>query len=63
VLAAHPVIDRGPADDVAFDLRLVVADRDASPPPEDYRAMLSRSLRRAELPRDIEVVADARGYK
>jgi acyl-CoA synthetase (AMP-forming)/AMP-acid ligase II len=50
-----------------FDLTLVVADTDARQTPEQYRAALSRIVRRGELPRAIEVVVDhpanASGYK
>jgi acyl-CoA synthetase (AMP-forming)/AMP-acid ligase II len=46
-----------------FDLTLVVANRDVAPAPEHYRALLSRSLRRAELPRSLDVVDQATGYK
>jgi acyl-CoA synthetase (AMP-forming)/AMP-acid ligase II len=47
----------------AFDLTLIVADRSVAPAPEHYRSMLARSLRRAELPRALEVVDAAPGHK
>jgi hypothetical protein len=62
VLAADPCIDRRNGRK-AFDRRLVVANRDAATDPEHYRALLSRDLMRAELPRAIEVVSDFPGYK
>jgi acyl-CoA synthetase (AMP-forming)/AMP-acid ligase II len=63
VIAAHArVVDAsGPCD--SFDLTLVVADKSAAPAPESFRARLSRLLRRAEMPRTIEVVDEAQGYK
>jgi acyl-CoA synthetase (AMP-forming)/AMP-acid ligase II len=57
--------DDGEGDE--FDLVLVVAEGPDRLDPDRYRALLARSVRRGELPRAIEVVADhpARpvGYK
>jgi long-chain acyl-CoA synthetase len=50
-----------------FDLLLVVANLATRQTPEQYRTLLAHSIRRAELPRSIEVVVDdasqALGYK
>ncbi|HEX2658895.1 MAG TPA: class I adenylate-forming enzyme family protein [Polyangia bacterium] len=50
-----------------FDLVLVVANVPARQSAEQYRTLLAHSIRRAELPRSIEVVVDdasqALGYK
>jgi acyl-CoA synthetase (AMP-forming)/AMP-acid ligase II len=50
-----------------FDLVLVVANVDARKNAEQYRTLLAHSIRRAELPRSIEVVVDdvgqTLGYK
>jgi acyl-CoA synthetase (AMP-forming)/AMP-acid ligase II len=50
-----------------FDLTLVVADTPERRSPEQYRALLARSVRRADLPRAVEVVAEQQahglGYK
>jgi acyl-CoA synthetase (AMP-forming)/AMP-acid ligase II len=54
------------ADGEDYELTLVVSGAEPQPP-ENYRALLARSVRRPELPRAIRVVADhaagALGYK
>ncbi len=66
VVAARTTVEaRDEGED--FDLTLVVADTAERQTPEQYRALLGRSVRRGELPRAIHVVVDhpaqAIGYK
>jgi hypothetical protein len=64
VLTARTRINKT-AQDEDFDLVLVVSGTPQEP--DEYRAKLAKSARRAELPRAIEVVAEqdahAFGYK
>lgn len=57
VVAARTRVAPG-ADGDDFDVTLIVAEGSDLRTPDQYRAMLARSLRRSELPRAIEVVAD-----
>ncbi len=57
VLAARTaVVRRDEGED--FDLTLVLADGAEPRSPEQYRALLAKSVRRGELPRAIEIVLD-----
>jgi acyl-CoA synthetase (AMP-forming)/AMP-acid ligase II len=57
VVAARTRVSPGEGGE-DFDLMLIVGKASELQTPDQYRATLARSLRRSELPRTIEVVAE-----